>query len=85
MAAPIVTLAVVADAALALTDAGTPGTVGRTPIVIVALPVAVAPPETVVEAVIVKVVALNATVGVSEIVPVEVSKVSPAGSVPLME
>jgi hypothetical protein len=85
VAAPIVTLAVVADAALALTDAGALGTVGRTPIVTVVLPVTTAPPETVVEAVMVKVAALNATVGVSEIVPVEVSKVSPAGSVPLME
>lgn len=52
---------------------------------IVVLPVATAPPETVVVAVIVNVVALNAAVGVSEIVPVEVSKVSPAGSVGLME
>jgi hypothetical protein len=53
--------------------------------VIVALPVAVAPPDTVVDAEIVKVVALNTAVGVPEIVPVAVSKVSPAGSVPLME
>jgi len=51
----------------------------------VALPVAVAPPETVVDAVTVNVVALSATVGVPEIVPVAVSKESPAGSVPLME
>ena len=50
-----------------------------------ALPVAVAPPDTVVDAVTVKVVALNTVVGVPEIVPVAVSKVSPAGSVPLME
>lgn len=50
-----------------------------------ALPVAVAPPETVVDAVTVNVVALRAMVGVPEIVPVAVSKESPAGSVPLME
>lgn len=85
VAAPIVTFAVVAEAALALTDAGAPGTVGRTPMVTVVLPVATAPPETVVEAVMVNVVALSATVGVPEIVPVAVSKESPAGSVPLME
>jgi hypothetical protein len=85
VAAPIVTLAVVADVALPETDAGAPGACGDTPSVNVVVPVEVAPPATVVVAVIVNVVALNAAVGVSEIVPVEVSKASPAGSVGLME
>jgi hypothetical protein len=85
VAAPIVTLAVVADVALPETDAGAPGASGTTSNVNVVVPVEVAPPATVDVAVIVNVVALNAAVGVSEIVPVEASKVSPAGSVGLME
>lgn len=52
---------------------------------IVVLPVEVAPPETVVDAVTVNVAALKATVGVPEITPVAVSRESPAGSAPLME
>ena len=56
VAAPIVTLAVVADVALPETDAGAPGTCGDTPSVNVVVPVVVAPPATVVEAVTVKVV-----------------------------
>ena len=51
--APIVTEAVVALAALAETDAGAPGTFGETASVNVAVPVATAPPATVVVAVIV--------------------------------
>lgn len=47
------TKAVVAAVAVAETDAGAPGTVGDTPKVSVVLPVAVAPPATVVVAVIV--------------------------------
>jgi hypothetical protein len=49
------------------------------------VPVEVAPPATVVVAVIVKVVTLIATVGVPDMTPVAVSKVSPAGSGPDME
>lgn len=49
--APILTATDVVDAALALTDAGAPGTVGITLIVTVAVPVEVAPPATVVDAV----------------------------------
>jgi hypothetical protein len=56
VAAPIVTLAVVADVALPETDAGAPGTCGDTPRVNVVVPVVVAPPATVVEALTVKVV-----------------------------
>jgi hypothetical protein len=51
--APTVTEAVVDDDVAAFTDVGAPGTVAPTPIVTCAIPVAVAPPDTVVEAVIV--------------------------------
>jgi hypothetical protein len=85
VAAPIVTLAVVADVALPETDAGAPGACGDTPSVNVVVPVEVAPPATVVVAVIVKVVSEIAPVGVPEISPVSVSRVSPSGSGPLTE
>lgn len=85
VAAPIVTLAVVDDVALPDTDAGAPGTSGTTPNVNVAVPVEVAPPATVVVAVIVKVVSEIALVGVPEISPVVSSNVSPFGSGPLTE
>jgi hypothetical protein len=51
----------------------------------VAVPVEVAPPATVVVAVIVKVVSEIALVGVPEISPVVSSNVSPFGSGPLTE
>jgi hypothetical protein len=85
VAAPIVTLAVVADVALPETEAGAPGTSGTTPNVNVVVPVEVAPPATVVVAVIVKVVSEIALVGVPEISPVVSSNVSPFGSGPLTE
>jgi hypothetical protein len=85
VAAPIVTLAVVAEVALPETEAGAPGTSGTTPNVNVVVPVEVAPPATVVVAVIVKVVSEIALVGVPEISPVVSSNVSPFGSGPLTE
>jgi hypothetical protein len=80
-----VTLAVVDDVALPDTDAGAPGTSGTTPNMNVVVPVDVAPPATVVDAVIVKVVGEIALVGVPEISPVVGSKVSPSGNGPLTE
>ena len=53
VAAATETLAVVVEVALAETAAGAPGTLARTFIVTIAVPVDVAPPETVVDAVIV--------------------------------
>jgi hypothetical protein len=53
VAAPTETFAEVVDVAAAVTDAGAPGTVGTTLIVTVVVPVDVAPPATVVDAVIV--------------------------------
>lgn len=85
VAAPIVTLAVVADVALPETDAGAPGASGTTSNVNVVVPVEISPPATVVVAVIVKVVSEIALVGVPEISPVVASSVSPAGSGPLTE
>jgi hypothetical protein len=85
VAAPIVILAVVVDVAAPETDAGAPGTCGETPNVNVAVPVEVAPPATVVEAVTVKVVSAIALVGVPVISPVVVLRVSPAGSGPVTE
>jgi hypothetical protein len=80
-----VILAVLVDVAAPETDAGAPGTCGETPNVNVAVPVEVAPPATVVEAVTVKVVSAIALVGVPVISPVVVLRVSPAGSGPVTE
>jgi hypothetical protein len=85
VAAPIVILAVLVDVAAPETDAGAPGTCGETPNVNVVVPVEVAPPAIVVEAVTVKVVSAIALVGVPVISPVVVLRVSPAGSGPVTE
>ena len=85
VAAPIVMFADVGEVAAPETDAGAPGTCGETPNEKVVVPVAVAPPATVVVAVTVKVVGEIAPVGVPEISPVVVFRVNPAGSGPLTE
>ena len=70
---------------LAKTVAGALGKTAATSIVTVAVPVAVALPETVARAVIVNTVEAMVAVGVPEITPVEVLNESPAGSPGLME
>jgi hypothetical protein len=70
---------------VAETVVGAPGATAATAIVTVVLPVAVAPPATVVLALIVKSVEEIPAVGVPEITPVEVLNVSPAGKPGLIE
>ena len=65
--------------------AGAVGKIAATPIETVADPVDVAPPDTVALTEIVKVDEEAAVVGVPEITPVEVLRVSPAGRVGLTE
>jgi hypothetical protein len=85
VAALIDACAVVVEVVEPVTETGAPGTCGETPKVNVDDPVEVAPPLTVVVAVIVNVVVESATVGVPEITPVAVSIERPAGSAPLTE
>ncbi len=68
-----------------MADAGAEGATGETPRVITAEPVVVAPLESVVTAVTVNCVALIATSGVPEMVPVAESMLNPAGNGPVME
>jgi hypothetical protein len=80
LGAVIATDAVVDVSAVAVTEAGAPGTTALVPIDMVELPDAVPPPEIVEVAVSVNVVALTAEVGVPEITPVDVLRERPAGS-----
>jgi hypothetical protein len=85
VAGEMVTATPVGDTTVTLTAAGAPGTLGLIPKEREVVPVVVSPPATVVVAVIVNVVVAIAIVGVPEMIPVAVSRASPAGSGPVIE